>query len=119
MVLLALAEQPSPEFEATVAAATGEALATKRCAEALAAASRAAAKALASRVDAPQEGLAKLSSMLVCAACRVLWLRWHCATSHVRRAHTLPFLCAPRSPGRARRWWRREARSACRGHVPG
>ena len=64
-MVLALSEQATPEFEASLASAVAEVVASKRCADALAASARAAAKALASRVDMPQEGLAKLSSMLV------------------------------------------------------
>ena len=64
-MVLALSEQATPEFEASLAAAAAEVVASKRCADALAASARAAARALASRVDVPQEGLAKLSSMLV------------------------------------------------------
>lgn len=64
-MVLALSEQPTPEFEASLAAAAAEAQAAKKCAELLASSSRAVAKALASRVDVPHEGLAKFSSMLV------------------------------------------------------
>jgi hypothetical protein len=64
-MVLALSEQATPEFEASLASAAAEVVASKRCADALAASARAAARALASRVDMPQEGLAKLSSMLV------------------------------------------------------
>ncbi len=84
-MVLALGEQPTPEFEASVAAASSDAQATKRCAEALAASSRAAARALASRVDAPQEGLAKLSSMLVRACVPGVQRR----LAHARRSYWL------------------------------
>lgn len=119
-MVLALSEQATPEFEASLASAVAEVVASKRCADALAASARAAAKALASRVDMPQEGLAKLSSMLVrLRKQRGVGRRCPLAPRFSRASSLLSLpVSFPTAPGVARHRRCSQARRAAGRYVP-
>jgi hypothetical protein len=86
---------PSPDFEASIAATSGESEAAKRYVDVLIASSRAASKVLAGRVDIPQKGL--LRNMLVRLA------RISLSRAHFGRVALRPLRSACRTSSRVSR----------------